>query len=75
MAADPVDIEQPDALAAYLRASGRVGADEPLRIRTLAGGVSNKTVLVERPSGEAWVLKQALPKLRVAVEDHVITRQ
>jgi 5-methylthioribose kinase len=25
-------------------------------------------VLVERPSGEAWVLKQALPKLRVAVD-------
>src|SRR3954451_15425470 len=68
MAADPLDIEQPDALAAYLRATGRVGPDEPLRIRTLAGGVSNKTVLVERPSGEAWVLKQALPKLRVAVD-------
>jgi aminoglycoside phosphotransferase (APT) family kinase protein len=68
MPADPLDIEQPDALAAYLRAGGRVGADEPLRIRTLAGGVSNKTVLVERPSGEAWVLKQALPKLRVAVD-------
>jgi aminoglycoside phosphotransferase (APT) family kinase protein len=30
--------------------------------------VSNKTVLVERPSGEAWVLKQALPKLRVKVD-------
>src|SRR3954467_6574568 len=68
MPADPLDIEQPDALAAYLRAGGRVGADEPLRIRTLSGGVSNKTVLVERPSGEAWVLKQALPKLRVAVD-------
>src|SRR3954469_24322059 len=68
MAADPLDIEQPDALAAYLRASGRVGADEPLRIRTLAGGVSNKTVLIERASGEAWVLKQALAKLRVNVD-------
>jgi 5-methylthioribose kinase len=68
MPADSLDIEQPDALVAYLRATGRVGADERLRIRTLAGGVSNKTVLVERPSGEAWVVKQALPKLRVAVD-------
>src|SRR6185369_10208057 len=35
---------------------------------TLALGVSNRTVLVERPNGEAWVVKQALKKLRVAVE-------
>jgi 5-methylthioribose kinase len=34
----------------------------------LTGGVSNRTVLVERPNGEAWVLKQALAKLRVAVD-------
>jgi 5-methylthioribose kinase len=68
MPPDPLDIEQPNALAAYLRDGGRIGPDEPVRIRTLAGGVSNKTVLVERPSGEAWVLKQALPKLRVAVD-------
>jgi tRNA A-37 threonylcarbamoyl transferase component Bud32 len=30
--------------------------------------VSNRTVLVERTSGEAWVVKQALAKLRVAVD-------
>jgi aminoglycoside phosphotransferase (APT) family kinase protein len=36
--------------------------------RTLTGGVSNRTVLVERASGERWVLKQALAKLRVAVD-------
>jgi len=68
MTADPLDIEQPDALAGYLRSTGRIGADEQITIRTLAGGVSNRTVLVERPSGEGWVLKQALPKLRVAVD-------
>jgi len=62
------DIEQPDALLAYLRDTGRIGADEQPTIRNLAGGVSNRTVLVERPSGEAWVLKQALEKLRVAVD-------
>ena len=33
----------------------------------LAGGVSNRTMLVELSGGEAWVVKQALPKLRVAV--------
>jgi aminoglycoside phosphotransferase (APT) family kinase protein len=37
-------------------------------MRTLAGGVSNRTVRVERRSGEAWVVKQALAKLRVAVD-------
>jgi aminoglycoside phosphotransferase (APT) family kinase protein len=63
-----LDIEQPDALLAYLRRSGHIGADERPTIRNLAGGVSNRTMLVERPSGEAWVLKQALKKLRVAVE-------
>src|SRR5205823_8859415 len=70
--ADALDIEQPDALVAYLRRSGRIGPDECPRVRVLAGGVSNRTVLVERraPAGhaEAWVLKQALPKLRVPVD-------
>jgi 5-methylthioribose kinase len=67
MSAD-LDIERPDALLAYLRRAGHIPANEQPVIRNLAGGVSNRTVLVERPSGEAWVLKQALKKLRVAVE-------
>jgi aminoglycoside phosphotransferase (APT) family kinase protein len=65
---DSLDIEHPGALEAYLRATHRVGAEERLAVRMLSGGVSNRTVLVQRPSGEAWVLKQALPKLRVAVD-------
>ena len=64
----PLDIEQPEALLAYLRRTGRIGADERPAVQTLAGGVSNRTVLVERPGGEAWVLKQALEKLRVPVD-------
>src|SRR4051794_34903647 len=68
MADDPLDIEQPDALVAYLRGTGRIANDESPRVRTLSGGVSNRTVVVERSTGEAWVLKQALPKLRVAVD-------
>ncbi len=67
MSAD-LDIEQPGALLAYLRRAGHIPADEQPLIQNLAGGVSNRTVLVERPSGEAWVVKQALKKLRVAVE-------
>ena len=63
-----LDIEDAGALTAYLRATGRVGRGETPAVRVLAGGVSNKTVLVERASGEAWVLKQALPKLRVAAD-------
>src|SRR5689334_22184756 len=62
-----VDIEQPDELLRYLRASGRIGEGEEPQIRVLAGGVSNRTVLVEREH-ESWVLKQALAKLRVPVD-------
>jgi aminoglycoside phosphotransferase (APT) family kinase protein len=68
MAVDPLDIERPGELVVYLRASGRIAMDEEPRVEVLAGGVSNRTVLVERPTGESWVLKQALPKLRVAVD-------
>src|SRR5437879_6508499 len=64
----PLDIEDPQALATYLRATGRIAAEETPTIRVLSGGVSNRTVYVERASGEAWVLKQALAKLRVAVD-------
>jgi aminoglycoside phosphotransferase (APT) family kinase protein len=63
-----VDIEQAEALAGYLRATGRIAPEENPHIRVLAGGVSNRTVLVQRINGESWVVKQALPKLRVAVD-------
>src|SRR5215213_7556723 len=67
--AELLDIEQPGALVGYLKGTGRVGEGEEPVVRVLAGGVSNRTVLVERPeAGEAWVVKQALPKLRVAVD-------
>src|SRR5687768_16152660 len=63
-----IDIEDAESLRGYLRDSGRAGGDESLEVRTLAGGVANKTVWVRRPSGEAWVLKQALPKLRTKAD-------
>jgi aminoglycoside phosphotransferase (APT) family kinase protein len=62
-----VDIEQPASLLSYLRGGGWIDAGERPRASVLHGGVSNKTVLVER-DGEAWVLKQALAKLRVPVD-------
>ncbi len=63
-----LDIEQPGALTTYLRDSGRIERDEDPVVTVLAGGVSNRTVLVERASGESWVVKQALAKLRVQVD-------
>lgn len=65
---DEIDIEQPGVLTAYLRATGRIEPAEEPAVRVLAGGVSNRTVLVERAGGEAWVVKQALAKLRVQVD-------
>lgn len=65
---EALDIEDPEALIGYLRRAGRIGAAETPRVRVLQGGVSNRTVAVERASGEAWVLKQALSKLRVPVD-------
>lgn len=61
-----LDIEQPEALRTYLRQIGRIEPAEQPKIHVLAGGVSNRTVLVEREGGDAWVLKQALRQLRVA---------
>ncbi|MDX2160373.1 MAG: phosphotransferase [bacterium] len=63
-----IDIEDPIQLRAYLAATGRVPADEQLEMRPLSGGVSNRTVWLTRPTGEAWVIKQALAKLRVQVD-------
>jgi 5-methylthioribose kinase len=37
-------------------------------VKVLAGGISNRTVSVRRSSGDAWVVKQALSKLRVKVD-------
>jgi len=62
------DIEDFPALITYLCETGRIGASEQPTLTNLAGGVSNRTVLLRRENGQAWVLKQALAKLRVAVE-------
>ena len=66
--ATALDIEQHDRLLMYLRTAGHIAAEESPRFSTLPGGVSSRTVLVERPAGEPWVIKQSLAKLRVDVE-------
>ncbi|HEX6562648.1 MAG TPA: phosphotransferase [Chthoniobacterales bacterium] len=63
-----VDIENAADLLRYLRESERIGKNENPTFRTLRGGVSNKTVLLQHPDGSSWVLKQALPKLRVQAD-------
>jgi aminoglycoside phosphotransferase (APT) family kinase protein len=62
-----LDIEDPDQLVAWLRRTGRIDASESPAVRRLAGGVSNRAMVVERPGGGAWVVKQALEQLRVDV--------
>lgn len=68
MRSNELDIEDSDTLVEYLRKSEHVARDERPRTTVLRGGVSNRCVLVERPNGERWVLKQALSKLRVEVD-------
>jgi aminoglycoside phosphotransferase (APT) family kinase protein len=63
-----MNIEATAELLDYLRRHGRVRDTETPRLTVLMGGVSNRTVLVERAGGPEWVLKQALAKLRVATD-------
>ncbi len=62
------DIEQPGILTAYLQCQGHIASNEQPAVSILAGGVSNRTMLVECSNGESWVIKQALTKLRVTVD-------
>jgi len=62
------DIEEFDALRDYLRVHGYAKMGEALALKKLPGGVSNRTVRVAWADGHAWVLKQALAKLRVNVD-------
>src|SRR5688500_15463331 len=63
-----MNIEQHNELISYLRETGRIGSGEQVQARTLGGGVSNRAVYLQRKDGRAWVLKQALPKLRVPID-------
>ena len=60
-----IDVENYDALIGYLRDARRISPTEAPAVRNLSGGVSNKTLVLTRSTGESWVIKQALSKLRV----------
>jgi 5-methylthioribose kinase len=60
-----LDIEDFDALRDYLNQRNHLKAGEQIGVEKLLGGVSNRTVKVTWNDGDAWVLKQALAKLRV----------
>ena len=63
-----INIENPTDLRRYLVAANLLTDAEPVSIVVLPGGVSSRTVLVERPASPSWVFKQSLAKLRVAVD-------
>ena len=62
----PMDIENAEQLLNYLELHQGISRSDVTGIQVLAGGVSNRTVLIHRRNGPDWVLKQALEKLRVA---------
>ncbi|MSU21758.1 MAG: hypothetical protein EXS30_10230 [Pedosphaera sp.] len=63
-----LDIEKSDNLLRYLHEHGHLEPGEVPTIVPLSGGVSNRTMLVERSDGTAFVIKQALEKLRVEAD-------
>jgi 5-methylthioribose kinase len=63
-----VDIENSVSLLHYLREKALINAGETAAFQKLKGGVSNRVVLVEPRDRAAFVLKQALAKLRVEVD-------
>lgn len=58
----------PQTAVSYLRERGMLASDEGAEVRELPGGVSSTVLLVHRPGGEDFVLKQALPQLKVQQE-------
>ena len=60
-----MNIEDTSQLITYLQSRGHLNPHETPAIKVLAGGVSNRTVLVQRKNGTDLVIKQALEKLRV----------
>jgi len=56
-----------DNAEAHLRAKGWLKPDEPAEVSFLGGGVSNIVLQVKTPR-QSFVIKQALPKLRVEMD-------
>jgi len=64
----PLNIENHRELNQYLVDTHRLENAKVLSMQNLPGGVSNRAVLVYLNDGRGWVVKQALEKLRVAVD-------
>ena len=62
-----LDIEDQEQLVAYLQSRELITKPEGISTQRLAGGVSNRAMLVIHANGTQWVIKQALSKLRVQV--------
>lgn len=61
-----VNIEDPESIRNYL--AEVVPNARPRAIHVLSGGVSNRAIIIQWSEGASWVLKQALPKLRVLAD-------
>ncbi len=59
-----------ETAADYLRETGRVPAGAEVRVRELAGGVSNIVLRVDVAGQPPFVIKQCRERLRVAMEWH-----
>ena len=63
-----MNIDDFDSLTDYLKRKEYIGSNESISARKLTGGVSCRAIWVDLSSGESWVIKQALEKLRVDVD-------
>ena len=62
-----VDLLDESTVAQYLRTRKVFSPSAEIEVETLAGGVSN-VVLAVKAEGKEFVLKQALPELKVATK-------
>src|SRR3712207_4360026 len=69
MGNDTVELTAPTTAGQVLAELGVIPEGVPVRARPLSGGISNVVLAAEWDGGRA-VLKQSLPKLRVAAEWH-----
>jgi 5-methylthioribose kinase len=60
-------MDRPDEISRYLLDKGWIAAEEQTDVMALSGGVSNQVWKISAPEGR-WVMKQALPKLKVKAD-------
>jgi aminoglycoside phosphotransferase (APT) family kinase protein len=60
-------MDRPDEVRRYLLDKGWLAAEDQTDVVALSGGVSNQVWKISAPEGR-WVMKQALPKLKVKAD-------